>query len=472
MLYPTLAKNIIYGDLATVRQYLAVAQESIHELDEYGYTPLIEAIIFNKEDIVNFLLAEGVDVNEPSITGHTALYWAVENHNLSICQTLLAKGANPNAYSRSSQPILILPVLRQQQELKELLYRYGADLNFAQDYIATKLLAHRFELIGHVDVANNRGKFIELDLEGFFLEFTIGIIQHSLARFKNHYAAKHLRNYFYHLQQIIDAFNIASELIKYQHFAIKTEQYDQRIDYLLNRPLQLIPLGYEGHAICFIRYRNILVKCDRGAESKNQGSVVIYRMQKPERFNNDYIKHLIYTKQNRKSIIEQLPHELGLTPITQLPIPSQVTGNCSWANLEAAVPTILFLLFIEKYVPADPNQILECKEQALQIYRDWHHWDQQTALHEYLQTTERLTGARKICRGMVLASLLFQKLNYRRMEDIHVAERILPILMHPELQYILRSYKQIFADQYRTRRGRNLSHLLEICGYSFTLHDE
>jgi len=471
MLLPTLAKNIIHGDLAQVRQFLAINDESIHELDEYGYTPLIEAVIFNKEEIVDYLIENGVDVNQPSITGHTALYWAVENNNETIVTKLLELGANPNAYSRSSQPIMILPLLRQQHELKDILYRYGADLNFAQDYIATKLLAHRFELVGYVDLADSKGKYIELDLEGFFLEFTIGIIRLSLNRFKNHFAAKHLRQYFYHLQQIIDAFGIAEELIKYQHFAVKPDRYQKRINQLLNRPLQVIPIGYEGHAICFIRYRDILVKCDRGVEGRKNGSVVIYRMQNPMRFNNEYIKNLLYTKQSKKHIIDLLPQELGLTPVTQLPIPAQITGNCSWANIEAAVPTILFLLLIEPYTPAGSNQILECKQQALAIYHDWHKWDQQTSLHEFILNTQKATDSRKISRAMVLAILLFQKLNYMRMEDVRIAEKILPILMQPKLKYILKSYKDIFVDKYQTSDGSNLMHLIELCGYSFKLHE-
>jgi len=470
MIYPTLAKNIIHGDLDAVKAHLELTQESITELDEYGYTPLIEATIFNKEAIIDFLLDKGINVNDVSITGHTALHWAVENNNLDIVRKLLTYGANPNAYSRSSQPLLILPILRQQQDLKNLLYQYGADLQFAQDYIATKLLAHRFELISHVDIVDSHNKYIELDLEGFFLEFTIGIIQHSLSRFKNHFSAKHLRNYFFHLQQIIDAFTIANELINYQHFSIKTEQYEKRIDQLLNRPLQVIPLGYEGHAICFVRYRDILVKCDRGAEGRKKGSVIIYRMKNPHAFNQDYIKHLIYTKQNKKSILEVLPQTLGLSPITQLPIPTQVTGNCSWANMEATIPTVIFLLLIENYMPAGPNQILECKEIALAIFNEWLDWDKKTALHEFVVDTEKAQGPRKICKAMVLANLLFSKLKYTKMADIKIAEKILPLLMQPETKYILASYKKIFQDKYHSTDGSNLTHLMEICGYSFKHH--
>lgn len=470
MIQSTLAKNIIYEGLPEVQYYLAQSDENIHDIDEYGFTPLIEAVIFNKEEIIDFLLHQGVDINDTSVTGHTALHWAVENNNLELCEKLLTHGANANAYSRASQPILMLPLLREKNRLKELLYRYGADLNFAQDYISTKLLAHRFELTGHVDIADSTGKFIELDLEGFFLEFTIGIIAQSLQRFKHHYTAKHLRPYFYHLQQIIDTFKVAAELIKYQHFSIDVAQHDQRITSLLQKPLQLLPLGYEGHAICFIRYQDIFVKCDRGAESKKQGSVVIYRMNKPQRFDIAYMKNLLYQKQSRKTIVDLLPKELALTPITQLPIPPQLTGNCSWANLEAAVPTLLFLLLSEKKMTTSSHQRLEQKEKSLDIYQGWHEWDKKTALNEFIIGTQKASGQRKICKAMVLASLVFQRLSYQQMSDVKIAEKILPILMESELQYILKSYLKIFFQNHRTAQGDNLRHLMEICGFSFTKH--
>ena len=94
--------------------------QPVNEIDIHGFTPLIEAAIVNEFDIAKKLIEYGADVKMPDLTGGTALHWAVENNNLPLCQLLLNEGADPNAYSRSGQPILAQPLLRRQQNLKEL----------------------------------------------------------------------------------------------------------------------------------------------------------------------------------------------------------------------------------------------------------------------------------------------------------------------------------------------------------------
>lgn len=468
-IYPTLAKNIIYGDLAQVQAYLASGNENIHDLDEYGFTPLIEAVIFDKLDIIQFLIASQVDVNDSSITGHTALYWAVEKASLEICEILLKSGADPNAYSRSSQPILVFPLLRHQEKLKQLLYQYGADLAFAQDFIATKLLGHRFELMGPVDIADTSDKFITLDLEGFFLEFSVDLIQYSFSHFKTHFLARNLKPYFSAMEKIIQALTAAASLIKYQHFALDQRKYYAQIDKLLTQSLKIIPLAYTGHAICFVQYADYLVKCDRGAEGRKHGSVIVYEMQKPAAFDNVYIKNLLYTKQNEESIVHDLPARLDLKIRCYLPIPPQITGNCSWANIEAAIPAALFLLLLQRDDFSKQDRLLKKKELALSIYDAWHAWDKETHLHQFIQKTKQLTGPRKVSRAMTLATLLCQALRYDRQEDLKIAGTILSILTEDALKYILENYIEVLYGKEASPLGNNLVHLLDITGYRLAL---
>ena len=109
---------------------------------------------------------------------------------------LLAHGADPNAYTLTGDPVLVKPLLRRQSRLKQLLIRSGANIDFAQDYINTKLLGHRFELVGYADIVDHQQRFIEVDFEGFILEFTIGIILNSLQEYRNNFSARHLRGFF------------------------------------------------------------------------------------------------------------------------------------------------------------------------------------------------------------------------------------------------------------------------------------
>ena len=51
-------------------------------------------------------------------------------------------------------------------------------------------------LQGDVDIVNAKGEFIELDYEGFILEFTVAVVKDSLRRFISSYSTRHLREYF------------------------------------------------------------------------------------------------------------------------------------------------------------------------------------------------------------------------------------------------------------------------------------
>jgi hypothetical protein len=464
MRYPSLAKAIMYGKLTDVQAWVDLG-EDINDFDEYGFTPLIEAVIFQKNEVVNYLLEKGADPNFKSLPGHTPLHWAVEVGNLELCEALLKNGANPNAYSRGSQPILVLPVLRHRNDIKNLLYKYGGDLHFAQDFIQAKLLAHRYELIGPVDIVTHERHFVELDMEGFFLEFTLNVIPNSLIRFKNSFAARHLRGYFGYIEQIVNAFHNAAELIRYQHFTQDYQQHQSRIDKLLSNKLLLLPVGYEGHAITFINYADILVKCDRGEWGRENGSVVIYRMTKPHAFNKNFIKNLIYKKQSKEAILEWLPEQLGLVPLTQLPIPPQITGNCSWANTEAAVAVMTFILLMAETTNHNPDTVIAAKQNALSFYRQWTGWDKATALSECLQSLDGINPQRKAAKLMQLAALMFQKLRHSRLPDIRTAQKLLPYLTDPDYIYILQSYKERFYLRKRSPQGINLIQLIEAAGF-------
>lgn len=469
--YPSLAKAIIYGELADA-QVLVAQGESVHDIDEYGFTPLIEAVIFSKIDIIEWLLSQGVDINQESTTGHSALYWAVENQQVELISLLLKRGADPNGYANSGQPILVLPVLRNQQVIKNLLYEYGANLAFAQDFIGTKLLAHRFEIMGYTNIISNEKRYIEVDLEGFLIEFTVGIIKESLLRFINHYSSRRLRRFYDHLYRIADAMAIADELLRYRHFSVNINEHRHRLQKLLNRPLLILPIGYTGHAIAYIRFDNLWVRCDRGEEGRRQGSVIIYEMQYPQKCNTEFLMNVIYKKQNEASIVEDIPAYLGLKPLTQLPIPTQVIGNCSWANIEAVIPSLLFLLLLGSNKQISADQLIDIKKEAQTVFLAWRYFDKQSALQDFVQQTEQASMPRKASKAMLLMALMFQKLSPTRFGDIQIADQLIPILMQPELRYILESYIDIYYRRKVTRHGQRLLALIEAAGYSLVDDDE
>src|SRR5262245_54838864 len=121
----TLSDEIIFGTPEGVLKILDTDPNSINEYDQYGYTPLIETIICRKPDLTRLLLDRGADVDQEDMLGQTALYWAANHYHPEICTWLLEQGANPNRYTAEGQPILVMPLLRKQSDVIDLLIRYG-----------------------------------------------------------------------------------------------------------------------------------------------------------------------------------------------------------------------------------------------------------------------------------------------------------------------------------------------------------
>lgn len=458
----TLANRILFGSTTEVAHLLARGAD-VDGLDEYGFTPLIEAILVNKLDLVRLLIEHGANVNAHDPRGRSPLHWAVENNNPAICKVLLEQGADPNAYTNASQPVLMQPLLRGQKILKELLYQHGANLNFAQDFINTKLLGHRFELHGVVDIVNAKGQFIELDYEGFFLEFTLNVICHSLQRYKNHFIAKHWQPLHSNLQQIIQAYINAAELIKYQHFTVNIAEHESIIQQKLSSELLLLPLGYEGHAISFVKYGKWLARCDRAQQDLNQ-NVVIYQINHQDQFNTAFLKNLLYKKQSKEFIEQHLANILGLSPVTSLPLGSQKMGNCSWANTEAALVAMLFMLQFKTKLKTGTLDIGSSKQLSMNFYQQWKNWDEATALHECISSFQSASPARKASKAALLGAILFQTCKHDDPNGLKRAEKIIPILRTKGYEYVLATYLKIYYEQERTLEGKNLAHLIELSG--------
>jgi hypothetical protein len=458
-----LTEAIIKQDKKKAFEFIESGQH-LNEIDIHGFTPLIEAAIVNDLDIAKKLIAHGANPTKRDLTGGTALHWAVENNNLALCELLLENGADPNAYGKSGQPILVQPLLRRQQDLKELLYRYSADLKFAQDYISIKLIGHRFELVGRVDLVDHKNTFIEVDFEGFILEFTLSVMLESLVQLKNNFAGRILRPYFDDLEDVIQAFVVACELNRYQQYQANRhiDQYMYRLEVLCQQsPCLILPVGYEGHAITFVKCGNLLAKCDRGANSLNHPSVEIFHIGKLHQFNATFLKHLLYKRQNRYFVTDGIVSLLDLKPIATLNLPSQLTGNCSWANVEAAIPALILMRWLKENQNTHSHDLKHHKKKALYVYRRWLEWDKDWALHNCVENFYDATPSRKASRAAVLAAVLAQTCRYTDPEDITRANKILAVLATSEYKYVLESYLKTYKN---TQIAHNLKELVDLYG--------
>jgi hypothetical protein len=452
----TIASDIIHRRMPEFDAYLREG-ESLDDIDEYGFTPLIESIITRQVSIAEELIIRQVDVNKPDVTGRSPLHWAVDNNDLEIAQLLLRHGANANAYTPNSLSVLVYPVLRRQDPLKHLLYQHDAKLDFALDFIYGKLLGHRFELKGDVDIVNAENEFVELDYEGFILEFTIAILRDSLRRFTSSYSTRHIRDSFPFLYTIMDGLTIADELLQYQHHPKISDDNLHRINELLQSPMLILPAASRGHALCFIRYHEWWAKIDRGENSLKEGSVNLYRITRPEAFNLNFIQDFLYKKQNRSYFHQLINQQLGLMPIVTLPLESQIAGNCSWANVQAVIPTAHIMQELEQFGEVDPLQ-------ALTLYEEWVEWDKERALDECISRFYSANPLRKASIAAMLGAVLFQACDYNKHHHLERAEKILKILVLTDYEYIIKSYLREYCVKRLTHKGNNFLKLLDDCG--------
>lgn len=459
----SLADDILREDIQRVQSWLRHG-EPVNQIDIYGFTPLIEAAIVDNIDICRLLLKSGAQPNVQAVTGSTALHWAAENANADLCKLLLEHGADPNAYTLSGQPVLVMPILRGQSSIRQLLIQGGADLIFAQDYINTKLLGHMFELVGMASIIDPDNEYVEVDFEGFLLEITIGIIADSLDQFQNHFAARQLRRYAGVAQYIVSVLQRSSQLIKYQQYRVDSKKARKTVHGLIQQKPVLIPVGYEGHAITFIQFGDIWVKCDRREDSRMYDNIVFYRVTNLENLTPDFISSLIYEKQSSQFINSKLDRILGLEPITEVKVDAQISGNCSWANVEAAIPAIFFMVMME----VDKNQqaYSNYKTLALNFFQRWREWNKDRALHLCINSFNEGDAMRKACKAEILSAILFQRCDPNRLEDKSRIDAILAVLVGSPYEYILRNYLKIYLYQGMTEEGKRFAELLREHGFA------
>ena len=82
-------------DLAIV-QYIYNKEPSLLKgKDEDGDSPFLYSCIIGNEEISNFFLEKGADIDETNNSLYTCLHYSVNNMHLSHVQAMCAKGADP-----------------------------------------------------------------------------------------------------------------------------------------------------------------------------------------------------------------------------------------------------------------------------------------------------------------------------------------------------------------------------------------
>ena len=456
----SLADLIIYETERTAILAIQNQEVDLEEFDRFGFRPLIEAVICKKINVLNALIAYGVRVEQADLIGRTALQWASDQGNVEICKLLLEHGANPNHASEDGQPILVYPILREQLDLVNLLQEYGADLVFAQDFISAKLVGHRFELTGETDIITPDGVFIPLSYEGFYLEFTCDLMRRSLNNYINSIPGQRYVEYTEKITTVLRCLSRASTLMEFSKYKNKAP-FVPIIQQILNSEPLIIPVSHAGHAITFVKFGKFFAKCDRGV-GNFVDTTVVYRITNPTAFTLEFLQNLIYEAKTNNFMQFELKELLGLKFVQKLPTKSQKSGNCSWANVEASVPALLFVLSLTDL--NDKAASGRIKQEIIAFYTAWVEWDKDSALDEALHDFDNSVPPRQLSKAMSLASILVQHCNAKKSKEVIRAKKILARLTNPNYQFILYNIRVLYGKKQAQDVGANILALYDKCG--------
>lgn len=92
-----------------------------------GNTSLFFASVFNKPNVVKFLISNGVDINALSEDDYSALMAAVEEENIEIVSILIKAKIDINLKDKHGNNALWKATFNENEEIIKLLLENGAD---------------------------------------------------------------------------------------------------------------------------------------------------------------------------------------------------------------------------------------------------------------------------------------------------------------------------------------------------------
>ncbi len=125
-----------YGDLSLVQSFVEQDPNAVHfgtQNPKAGWSPLWDAAFWQRDEIVDYLLENGADINARTRNGETPLHGAVLGEDSAIVERLLLQGAAVNAQADNGMTPLHRAAWQRSSAIVSLLLTNNADKNI-QDH--------------------------------------------------------------------------------------------------------------------------------------------------------------------------------------------------------------------------------------------------------------------------------------------------------------------------------------------------
>ena len=127
---------IIKNDRKSLVKILKKNSKDLNILDRYGRTPLTNATIDGKIELVETLIEYKADIDSKDNDERTALHFAAQEYQIGIVKLLLENGVTVDTRDNNGNTPLSDAVFYSEGrgEIIELLLNYGADKKLKNDY--------------------------------------------------------------------------------------------------------------------------------------------------------------------------------------------------------------------------------------------------------------------------------------------------------------------------------------------------
>ncbi len=339
---------------------------------------------------VRALLAEGAAVDHLNEAGGwPALFYAAEHNRNEVAKLLISVGAKVARVDDKGYTALLVSRKKGYKELytwmkkqDERVYEYSRELR------QRKLLAHMLSInektrLLHPD--KNAQQHVDVNLKGWNCNDIWKIIsKRGQSFFKDHSVIKR-----------------ACQLV-----ADDASSYKLAFAYRLNQPI-IINIGYIRHHVAAILWGPYFIICNRGNASHRASCEVLpLNSKKVDPYFIAELRNLENktAEEYEKYLNEKFPERLSAAPQGSarallehyLSLSMQEMGNCAWANSEAAIYALLFLIEFMRY-PTDQLPTQDKLEQIAlmqkQIFASFREFMIDTQVERYLRGPKTDTSA-------------------------------------------------------------------------------